>query len=498
MAPNLWLTLAACGVVLALALLGVLQGTPTSLALTLVVLTLDICVWNLAAYAYLATGNIQWHWLDHSISPFCAPLALNFSLIFVGRRRALSRPLLGIYLGFALLALIPFLAFWLPRAGIWAEAHAWYFTYLAGIAVTIAFAAYVLIGHLRQNLGPDERLRTWSVLLAFPITSLLVSTELFADMGWPLPRLGNLAILCGSILVGFSTLRFRLIERQLSSLTALAALGMAAVGMLCYATVFHFWGADRALRVLGAIGVTLALFAAMRRIIASYASRRQRNERMATLGQFASQMAHDIRNPLAALKGAAQFLKQEWALGRTGPSQMEFLDLIGDEVARVERVIENYQRLGRVEPVLTSLQVNPLVRQILALKPFAAPGVTVSAELAQDLPDCRIDSALFGGALENLLRNAAEAMPGGGVVTIRTSLVRTGRDFVAVEVADNGTGMDARAQERAFDAFFSTKATGSGLGLAFVRRVAEAHGGAVALSSGAGRGTRVRMTFPSL
>jgi two-component system, NtrC family, sensor histidine kinase HydH len=498
MAPNLWLTLTACGVVLALALLGVLQGSPTSLALTLVVLTLDICVWNLAAYAYLATGNIQWHWLDHSISPFCAPLALHFSLIFVGRRRALSRPLLGIYFGFALLALIPFLAFWLPRAGIWAEAPAWYFTYLAGIAVTIAFDAYVLVGHLRQNLGPDERLRTWSVLLAFPITSVLVSTELFADMGWHLPRLGNIAILCGAILIGISTLRFRLIERQLSSLTALAALGLAALGMVCYAALFRFWGADRAVAVLGAIGVTLALFAALRRVIASYAARRQRAARMATLGQFAAQMAHDIRNPLAALKGAAQFLKQEWMQGKTGPSQLEFLDLIGAEVARMERVIENYQRLGRVEPLLAPHQVNQLVLQIVALKPFAARGVNVSTELAEHLPACRIDSDLFSGALENLLRNAAEAMPEGGALTISTSLVRTGRDFVAVEVADSGKGMDARTQERAFDAFFSTKAAGSGLGLAFVRRVAEAHGGAVALTSDAGRGTRVRMTFPSL
>jgi two-component system, NtrC family, sensor histidine kinase HydH len=498
MAPNLWLTLTACGVVLALALLGVIQGSPNSLALTLVVLTLDICVWNLAAYAYLSTGNLHWHWVDHSISPFCAPLALHFSLIFVGRRRELGRPLLGLYLGFALLASIPLLAFGSPAAAVWAEARAWYFTYLAGIGVTIAFAAFVLVGHLRQNLGPDERLRTWSLLLAFPITALLVSTELLADLGWPLPRLGNFAILCGSVLIGFSTLRFRLIERQLSSLTALAALGLAALGMLCYATLFRIWGADRALLVLGSIGVTIALFAALRRVIASFAARRQRSERMATLGQFAAQMAHDIRNPLSALKGAAQFLKQEWMQGKTGPSQLEFLDLIGAEVVRMERVIENYQRLGRVEPLLASLQVNPLVREIVALKPFAAVGVAVFTELAEDLPPCRIDSDLFSGALENLLRNAAEAMPGGGALTIRTSLVRTGRDFVAVEVADSGPGMDARTQEHAFDAFFSTKAAGSGLGLAFVRRVMEAHGGAVALTSDAGRGTRVRMTFPSL
>jgi signal transduction histidine kinase len=91
------------------------------------------------------------------------------------------------------------------------------------------------------------------------------------------------------------------------------------------------------------------------------------------------------------------------------------------------------------------------------------------------------------------VRNAFEAMPGGGEV-----IVRTGRaaEALVLSVEDNGPGMDARTRERAFDDFFTTKASGSGLGLAFVRRVTEAHGGEATIDGAAGRGTVVHLRLP--
>jgi signal transduction histidine kinase len=88
-------------------------------------------------------------------------------------------------------------------------------------------------------------------------------------------------------------------------------------------------------------------------------------------------------------------------------------------------------------------------------------------------------------------------MPQGGTVTVRTSLsIGTGRSFIVLTVEDTGEGMDVRVQEKAFDDFFTTKASGSGLGLAFVRRVADAHGAAIGLSSALGRGTSIELKLP--
>jgi signal transduction histidine kinase len=172
----------------------------------------------------------------------------------------------------------------------------------------------------------------------------------------------------------------------------------------------------------------------------------------------------------------------------------EFLDLITEQVDRLERVVDRYQRLGRVEPIAAPLDVNDIVRNVLALQPFAVAGkVIVQSALAEKLPACRADRDLLAGALENMVRNAFEAMPEGGTVTVRTAL-NAGSIILSVE--DTGIGMDARTRERAFDAFYTTKPTGSGLGLAFVRRVAEAHRGDVALSSKEGSGTMLEMRFP--
>ena len=124
----------------------------------------------------------------------------------------------------------------------------------------------------------------------------------------------------------------------------------------------------------------------------------------------------------------------------------------------------------------------------------------MNVELAEGLPPCRADREMLSRVLENLVRNAMEAMPDGGTVTVRTARsgggAREAGASVVLSVEDTGCGMDARTRERAFDDFFTTKATGSGLGLAFVHRVVEAHGGQLSLESEQGRGTVVSVRLP--
>jgi signal transduction histidine kinase len=151
--------------------------------------------------------------------------------------------------------------------------------------------------------------------------------------------------------------------------------------------------------------------------------------------------------------------------------------------------------------VRTPVQVNELVQSLVTLQKFAsADEIAVKADLAADLPACSMDRDLVTGALENLIQNAFEATPRKetpATVTVRTALVQAGRTTgVMLSVEDTGLGMSARTRERALDDFYTTKATGSGFGLAFVRRVAEAHGGDVSLVSKEGAGTTVRMFLP--
>jgi signal transduction histidine kinase len=154
-----------------------------------------------------------------------------------------------------------------------------------------------------------------------------------------------------------------------------------------------------------------------------------------------------------------------------------------------------------VEPVRTPVQVNELVRNLVALQKFAsADEIAVKAELADRSPTCSMDRDLVAGALENLLQNAFEATPqrddARATVTVRTALAQRGQTE-GVCCRSRTPAWDERADARAgARRFLHDQGDGSGLGLAFVRRVAEAHGGDVSLISKEGAGTTVRMFLP--
>ena len=246
--------------------------------------------------------------------------------------------------------------------------------------------------------------------------------------------------------------------------------------------------------MLGVTLVTLALVAAIGQLARSSAARRARTIQLATLGRFAAQMAHDFKNPLAALKGAAQFLQDD--LPRDGSRRAEFVEIMLGQVERLEHAVDAYQRLGRVEPLLAKVPINDLVREVIALQGLAAgQQIAMHAELAEGIPDCDADRSLLANALQNLIRNACEAIDGSGSVTVRT-LRSTEPTGVVLSVEDTGAGMDARTREQASDAFFTTKPAGSGLGLSFARRVVEAHGGRLSIDSQQGRGTVVSIRLP--
>jgi signal transduction histidine kinase len=259
--------------------------------------------------------------------------------------------------------------------------------------------------------------------------------------------------------------------------------------------VLAFAKDSQALTLVGMASVTLAMFAFGRFAITSWTSERAGLERMALMGRFSAQMAHDLKNPLAAAHGAAQFLEEEVRQGRGIAQQQEFMTLLIAQLDRLGRLIDRYQKLGKLELARQPLEANALVQRVTALQSYGAHEVKVITELWPQPIAFSGDPDLLASGLENLVKNALEATPADGQVMVR-SRPRTAGPGVELEVEDTGTGMDARAIERAFEIFYTTKAQGSGLGLHFVRQVARAHGGDASLSSAVGRGTRVTLWLP--
>ncbi|WNG24000.1 two-component sensor histidine kinase [Cystobacter fuscus] len=494
MTTQAWISLGACAGLLALASLALVRVGRSPMGLPLAVLCISLSTWNFADFALEHAGGPGWRLIATCATLMSVPPALHFVLAFVGERRRLAVLMYATYAVFGVLAILSLVGLGSPRVADEVDSRGFALMVLALSAPLLLGSFGLLTWHLRREPRSTERARTGLLLTGLALLVTLLGTDVVAVLGQDVPRLGGLGTLLGLPAIAVVALRLRLFGQELSNVHAMYALLLSLVGVLSYLTVFRVFAARYGALVVGTAAITLALLAITRRGVIAFTAQRERLEQMATLGRFSAQMAHDLKNPIAALKGATQYLQEEHARGRSWDDKGEFLELLLEQVERLDRVVSTYQRLGRVEPLLAPLDVNHLVTSVLSLQGFAgSPGVELRRELAGDLPRCAGDWDLLATALENLVRNALEAMPRGGVLTVRTRAEDSG---VVLGVEDTGEGMNARTRERAFDDFYTTKTTGSGLGLAFVRRVVEAHGGRVALTSHEGRGTTVTLRLP--
>jgi signal transduction histidine kinase len=222
------------------------------------------------------------------------------------------------------------------------------------------------------------------------------------------------------------------------------------------------------------------------------------NERLAAIGKMAAHVTHEIRNPLSAMGLNVEMLEEELA-HEDGVRRAEVKNLLAAiqrEVQRLEHLSEEYLRVARLpEPRMEADDVATAVREVVEFARREIEGVacTVTVHVEDKLPPALFDEAQLRQALLNLLRNAREAMPGGGPIDVR---VAARGMSVVVEVEDRGGGIAEGIRTRVFDPFFSTKGEGTGLGLAITRHIVEAHGGTVTCSPRDGGGTRFCIALP--
>ncbi|MBK8257071.1 MAG: two-component sensor histidine kinase [Polyangiaceae bacterium] len=499
-----YVALFACVGQLLVALAALWRTSSSALAMPLALFSANLALWNFAGAANELSGKPfwAWDWLDATATPLTAPLGVWFVLTFVGERKRMRLLHRATWIYFGAIALIGLASPILSRSfPVLPGTPRWPFVLFAGIIPTCGFAVARLIAHLRLTTDADESARARLLILALPMAAAIGSTEFLreplATLGVHVPRLGSVGALFCAVLMAIVSFRMRLFGRELSTSALVFAAGLTILGIVSYLVLFRLLGSHAALLAGGTAVLTAALLTAARQAAATSAERRERVAQLANLGRLSAQLAHDLKNPLAALKGAIQFLQEEHKQGRPIEPHAGFLDLMLNQADRIERVVDAYRRLHRIEPDKRVSDVGALIRDIVALQPFAAsPQIKVQVDIEPNLPECALDRDLVPRALENLLRNGFEAMPDGGTVTVRARKAEHA-DAVHIEVSDTGSGMDARTRERAFDDFFTTKPAGTGLGLPLVKRIAVAHGGDVAILANHPRGTLVRITLPT-
>ena len=206
----------------------------------------------------------------------------------------------------------------------------------------------------------------------------------------------------------------------------------------------------------------------------------ERSEQLAALGRLASGVAHEIRTPLTSLKLYLQSVHEEITLSA---EMSEDFEVATRQVERMEATINHFLNFARPqEPVFADVEVPRLVREaLIVVRPRAnQQGVALVADLPPGLPLVRGDVRQLGETLVNLMVNALEEMPDGGQLTVAAATEADGGrqpPWVRIEVADTGPGIPAADCDRLFEPFYTTKASGSGLGLSIVRATVQRHGG---------------------
>lgn len=234
---------------------------------------------------------------------------------------------------------------------------------------------------------------------------------------------------------------------------------------------------------------------ARRQLEQLYQERMVRAERFATVGELATGLAHEIKNPLSGLSGALELLAEDL---REQPARHEIIVEMQHQVARLARIMEsllNYARPPR--PQLRPTDVNALIEKVLFLvtQQRTCSQLTVQRELAADLPAIIADAGQLEQVLLNLCLNAAQALgPRGGNLTLRTSADEA---WVTVEVIDDGPGVPPEVRDHLFRPFFTTKPNGTGLGLAICARIIAEHGGEIGCLSPDGGGALFYLRVPS-
>ncbi|TVS15257.1 MAG: sensor histidine kinase [Planctomycetaceae bacterium] len=216
------------------------------------------------------------------------------------------------------------------------------------------------------------------------------------------------------------------------------------------------------------------------------------------LAELAGSLAHEIKNPLSVISMNMDLLAEDFANADT-PQQRRALtkiETVQKQCERLQNLLQDFLKFARLRDLkLLPGSLNEIVARVLDMFEHQANknGIEFIRYLDPALPSIKLDEQTLHAALVNLVKNSIEAMPDGGELVARTRLTRNG---VALDLIDTGCGMDTQTAIKMFEAFYSTKNGGSGLGLPTARKIIEAHGGLISVQSELDCGTKFTLEFP--
>lgn len=420
-------------------------------------------------------------WLECFFADVAAVPALYLTAEFIGRRHYYRKFLFACGIYFGLIATLCLLAPVAQPLRTFPGGPWWAMLTLGGLAPSFGFFAWQLAVYLRA-VDDEEKIRGYLFVVALFLGVGGVIFDLAEITGIPAPHLSAFGLLSSSLVLSLLVLRFDLLS-GLKGLAVATSLGVSSFVVLAELLLFASSRGNPPAILVGTLVIILCASIGSLPFLRMFVKARTRAVYLETLGRMSAQLAHDVKNPLAAIRGAAQVL--EMTVPKTAPED-DFVQLIIDQVDRTTKIIETYQKLGAATARRDPTDILLLIKRVVDQQTIIFPNVSFQtpdgSAFGSSLARCAVDETLVESALENLVKNAADA-----VATVAAPRVEVTPSIEAsalrITVSDNGSGIDRRWLDQIGQDFVTNKATGTGLGLSFCERVAKAHQGRLIIQS---------------
>lgn len=219
----------------------------------------------------------------------------------------------------------------------------------------------------------------------------------------------------------------------------------------------------------------------------------QMRMKLEILNEISAGIAHEIRNPLSSIKGAAKLLSARLHK-RSDPEDVEYFTIISDEIDRLNTILTNYQFFTKplkIEKDLVSM--NEIIQKTVKLTEIGILPIKIQMDLSEDMLKIKADAVSMKQVFLNMIKNAADSCGPDGELIIKTEYIRP---WVKISFSDNGTGIPAGSQNRIFEPFFTTKTKGMGMGLAICQQIVQSHGGRIEVNNILPKGVRFSILLP--
>lgn len=239
--------------------------------------------------------------------------------------------------------------------------------------------------------------------------------------------------------------------------------------------------------------ILLTRFQSYVRTIQNMFEEAQQAEKLAVIGKMATTIAHEIRNPLTALKGFTQLQREKH------PEDASYYNIMVQEIERMNTIVSELMILGKPKKRQYKLHnINDILSYVIYIveQPASQYGITISTMFDETLPSIQCDEKQMKQVFLNLIKNAIESMPNGGNIIVEANVVHDNQ--IVVSVTDEGCGMDQEKINKIGEAFYTTKENGTGLGLMVTYKIIEEHQGEVVFESKLGVGTKVKVMLPAV